>query len=51
VVTYHVLIGHVIVTRIVHSTRSSNSPDWWRYFLLATFRLDIEGSGWDLKEE
>jgi len=48
---YHALIGHVVVIRILHSTRFSNFPDWWRDILLVTFRLKIEGSGWDLKEE
>jgi hypothetical protein len=50
-VIYHSLIGRVVVIRILHSTRSGNSPDWRRYILLVTFKLDIEGSGWDLKKE
>jgi hypothetical protein len=47
------MIGHINAIRILwHSTRSSGSSDRWRrYILPMNFRLDICGSGRDLKEE
>jgi hypothetical protein len=44
-IVYNALIGNVDVVQILHSTRLSYTPAWWRYIL----PLVICGNGWDLK--
>jgi len=41
VIIYDALIGHV---EVLHSTRRSNTLDWWRNILPMAIRLGISGS-------
>jgi hypothetical protein len=47
VIVYNALISRVDVVQILHYTRLSFTPAWWRYI----FPLVVGGSGWDLKRE